>query len=358
MAALTNEQKELLTFLSRVSITDYLRQRWEPTVGSLDRWITTFTQAGLLREATMREKFASIYGLEQYKALSKQYGLKTSGKKADLAQALCDVMPVHEIQKATAHVRLYHATDSGTNIIDAYAAEKIHAHDVMEGEAFTALLGGHLQGAVDTILRHKREFGFPRLQSSETVYNIATGSTTERSTVIHAEGFDGKTLQEAAYLLRHPIADIPLDEQKRRAIAARLALSCLIGADDKKVADHLLQTTHGVFPCPALVEFLKNPCGTLVGTDVTAVTPKQLAQIYAHTRFFEASTAVELAELLAKHFSTGIQIIAAKDPHCRICNAGKHHFSWSDIQSMPKLPRHWGCRCLYASWTKDIRDIF
>lgn len=322
-------QRQLLARLTVQPLDDYLKRVWEPYVGSLERLVRRFVAEGLLEDATLAEKVGAR-GLGELQTLAKQYGLKSSGTKAELGQRLAPVLPPAVASQMTAHLRLYRPTPAGQAIIDEYQRKEHAAYATMEAQALDALIRGDV---------HRAEAAALAFQTTYRYVVRVTGISTE----VH---------DQSTYLLAHPQPDLAVDAGARRAVAARLVLSLLLG-EQGRASKRLLDATGGSFACPAINEYLRhNPYrkGAQGDSEVEQSTPRMVADIYAHTLYGEASSVVTLRQLQAAHVGHGIQIIVFKDDGCSVCGHGKQHYRWAELVELPHLPRHWGCRCSYSPW--------
>jgi hypothetical protein len=156
----------------------------------------------------------------------------------------------------------------------------------------------------------------------------------------------------AAYLVNHPYDDLPLNECQRREVGAQIALSLFLGESVSGAVKRILQLTGGGFACAPLEEFLRtNPrCGYGPKTDPN--NPKDLIELYVQTRLGEATVTLRLKQVLRSRESRvirGIEILCMGDT-CEICSGGKRQYYWSEIDDLPRIPRHWGCGCCYVAW--------
>lgn len=165
-----------------------------------------------------------------------------------------------------------------------------------------------------------------------------------------SRGMPGPEVDKASYLLRASYRDVGVSEDQRREIGPRLALAELLGVSIGDAGMMLLEVTEGRFPCPDLERYLRGePTGGFT-TEHDPESPKDLATLYAHTRMFEATAWLDRTRLISNKIGKGITILHNNGDDCSVCHRGKHEFKWSEIDKLPALPRHWGCRCLYLAW--------
>jgi hypothetical protein len=212
-----------------------------------------------------------------------------------------------------------------------------------EQAALQALLQGDIADAARLIAQSKGEPG------------EVSGSPRPGSM-----GFPGLSpilVENAGYLLTLPYDDLLYAAEVRRLVGAQLALGVLLWERPEAIAMRLLGLTDGQFTCPSLDAFLRhNPPGKL-WFYFNPNRPQDRAALYAQTRCVEAAAAVRLKRLLAARDATprafgpqGIAIRYAGGHQCAVCLQGRRHYRWSECDELPKLPRHWGCHCMYVAW--------
>lgn len=323
---LTNAQIEFLSRLSKQAVDYNMSNTWTPIIGSIEQTISNFKKDGLIQDGLLADKFDIKYRLVDLKPLQSKYDVKSKGKKADIIKSLLEIIPQQEASALVSDILIYSLTPKGQNIIDTYFEQKKQAQKRMETEAISSLIKGDVNNAMKTIAQNESQ-------------QVFSGDTS----------FDNPPL-EVIYLLNGKYDDLVLDNKQRQEIGARLALSFLHGESASSAGKRLLEVTNGQFPCPQLIKFLQNPCGGYA-SHINPNNNKELAEIYAHTRFFEATSHRELKQLMSdRSLGKGIEILNAPNDHCPLCNVSKLHYSWSEIDKLPKLPRHWGCRCDYVLW--------
>ena len=155
------------------------------------------------------------------------------------------------------------------------------------------------------------------------------------------------------YLHDFSYADLELPEEKRKAIGRMLASSFRSGDPPEKIAPRLLKETGGKFSCAPLSNFMKSNHGSRFVKNYSVDSVADVCFLYIHTRFFEAENYEELNRLkvVASGISPAIGIMIVNVPgECTQCNAVKLTYTWSEVEAIPTLPRHWGCRCVYELW--------
>jgi hypothetical protein len=287
--------------------------------------------------------------LTELQSILKSRRIKSSGRKAELAARLVASVSGHEAERL-AGARRYFATEAGKRAIVAYEERKERARASMRSEVLIALLKKDVRSAGRIVAEFE----------SRRIFKRGMG-------IDWREGMPEQYIETAKWLVNHTYDDLPYPENIRRQIGAELGLVELI--DDKFCTSGLLTATGGEFSCPLLEAFLRNePCGWFAPTDDDAndeesdvraemkFAPGELAWMYAHTRMTEASCTVALRDILrfrGDDFFRGVEILLGGDRACRMCNNGQLKFRWSEVDRLPKLPRHWGCTCCYIAWSRD-----
>jgi hypothetical protein len=214
----------------------------------------------------------------------------------------------------------------------------------IEQAALQALVHGRLADAVHLIAQSDGESpGSPRLGR--------TGSL----------GLPPNLVDTASYLLTLPYADLPYPGELRQLVRAQLALGVLLWERPDAIALRLLQLTDGQFTCPSLEAFLRHHPPGRLWFHFNPHRPQDRAALYAQTRCVEAAAAVRLKRLLENRTRLqheigcrGIEVLYAAGHQCEVCLESKRQYRWSEIDGLPTLPRHWGCRCMYMAWSEML----
>lgn len=327
-------EKELLLKLSKSKIDDSLKMFWEPHLGSIEDRISNFIAEGLLEDSDIESKINSKYTVPQLKTLLDRCGAeyKPKDRKATLIGKLLSSVAQEDAEKMVADIKLYKATDKGQEIIKAYIEERDIQKRDMEKAVLERIEEGDIKGAYELIVDYDKKQVYSR-KLDKLGIDIDTWKTGRKVNLILNSSYD----------------DLPYNDEKRREIAENIALSEMLGEGINKVADRLLRVTDGEFNCEPLELFLsENPQGGYA-SKMNPDKPKHVAALYAHTKMFEASNRAELENLLKKDFVIGIKVLLADDQgDCEICRTGSLIVNKSEVDKLPRLPRHWGCRCLYT----------
>ena len=326
-------QYELLSCLTKQQVDQDLQQMWTPIVGSLEHNIALFTSEGLIEEASLEEKFDAKFRAADIKALLEKHQISVKGKKSELIAKYLDTIPITTAANEVADVRLYKATGEGKKHLELYEKEKEMARMTMEASTMAYLMNGDLMRAGQRIA----------LYESQQVFRRGTGIDWSR-------GVPEPYMKVAAYLLAHSYDELPLLENERKEVGARLALSALLGETYAEAGRRIIDVANGEFGWAVFANVLRTDpcCGYAAGCNLD--DPLEIAQLYARMRMNEACTSLDLEKLSVSRLGKGIKILPANGDRCISCTRGKHQYSWSEIQDLPRLPRQWGCQCTYSAW--------
>jgi hypothetical protein len=325
-ASFSTAQCELLLCLSRQRIDLQMEQAWTPIVGPLEHNIARFVSRGFLEEAPLADRFDAKYRVADLKQMLESNGIKAKGKKSEMITAFINAVSPGEAEALVADIRLYRPTPAGSHRIESYIATKEKAWQETEAEALSLLLKGDVRRAWSRIGRYQMSQMFPDPKWARSVPE--------------------PLLEEAACLMRLSYDDLPLDETHRKMAGARLAMSVMLGESFADTGKRLMAFTDGMFDWAQATAFSRpNPCGQDTLSD-----PASLAEMYATTRIKEALSHCELNSLKSERLGKGIKILPAHCADCNVCNGGKYHYEWSEIDLLPRLPRQMGCQCTYVAW--------
>jgi hypothetical protein len=316
-------QNELLLSLSRRDIDDSFREFWNPLVGPIDPYIQQFFQSGLIQDATLADRLDSAFRVKDLKPILESRGVKPKGNKPDLIRLVLENIPADEVRSMVPMVTRYRATDAGSVQIEAFRQWKKSDREAAELNALQLLRSKNLRGA--------------------------EGAADEyRGRQLQPSCLGERQLEAAKTLLSMGYEDLSVSSSQRFEVACRMALEALFGSTDCEGA--ILEICGGAIPCPDLISFMANPCGMAKG--YSADSPGDLAALYVHTKTFHATFLSDLKEMYAetREIAKGVEILYVDGEPCPICNRGKHKYRWSEINDMPTLPRHWGCRCVLCAW--------
>lgn len=324
-----------LEFLSRLPpIDDHAMRVWDPNVGSVESCVKSLQKLGFIREASPAEKLDRTHSVAQLKKLATQYGSRKSGNKALIIDSLLAVIPDRSLRALVEGVRLYAPTETGEAIVADFKQAKALERSDMEAEAANALRAGRIEQAANVVAAYE----------AKQVFGRGMG-------INWSKGMSDTTQEQAALLLNSSYDDLPLDPSKQEEVAVGLALSDLLGQGSREAARRLMHLTEGKFACPELEAYLRDKGHGGYASGAKPDNPRDVAEVYAHTRLFAASSQITLARLKRHRTGKGVEILPVNDD-CKICSGGPYRYAWSGLTDLPSLPLHWGCRCTYVPWVE------
>jgi len=326
--ALDSEDKILLKKLPGRSISDF--SWWEERTGKrVERSLKKFLRLGLVKRPGPEDALYFMTNAELKEILS-SYGLKKSGKKEELVNRLLDNVEQADLRKAIPKslFRTWALTEAGEETVrrfDEYLSSK---KQEVEKEAFQLLLDGNVDRAARLVLDLR--------DLKMEAYGLGFSD----------EELKKELKREAKKWLAYSYRDLDTTEELKRKAGAAIALGTLFGDSMRYGAKYLQDIFPDDFPCPSLKKFAdEHPEVYMVPRKKT---PKNLAVVYIHYHLFRLMNQDkkrQIMSLIRRGIAVGIRIDVIDD--CPICNTGVLYAVGGDINSIEKLPRHWGCRCGY-----------
>ncbi|MFN0012098.1 MAG: SAP domain-containing protein [Phycisphaerales bacterium] len=321
--ALDPSDLDLLTRLSR---------RYGQTAENLAQ-LRRFEALGLLQTGSTAERLSTLRDVAELKAALKSRALPVGGRKADLAARLAASLSPDECGALSREALCYVLTEAGRALVDAHAARKAQAAAEWERTLLDLLLAGKVAEVAAEIDRHKAaESGEPR-----------------PAFVLSASAY----VACATCVLGLDYRDVALPPEAACYVGPAIALGLMLGSTLPEATKRVLALTGGRFSCPALERWLAGePCGSFAlkcvprPTDTEERRAKRLAHIYVHTKMFTGSNAARLEAYMSNKWSDGIEVLTAEA--CPVCDGPRTVYLWGELADLPKLPRHWGCRCMYV----------
>ncbi len=315
-------------------------KEWATVAGSADAGIERLLAAGMIQVATPSQKLGHKYRVPELKSLLAERGAGKTGNKADLIARLLESLPPGDALRLVDGLRLYALTPAGQDRIEVFRkareqarVEEVQKQTTRQSAALACLRQGDTAGAGRLIAEYE----------AARPYGRGFG-------IDWKEGMPQGEMEIADYLLRHSYADLDLSDEQRREVGCILALSHMLGEPTHEMAGRLLKVANGAFHCATLQEWLRRErCGD-VAKGMEADNPLDLAYLYGHTRIGEAVCAMSLKQIVESLGRSGnVEFLPASESGCTICNHGRRRYGLSELGTMPRLPRHWGCRCVYLT---------
>jgi len=321
---------EMLYSISRYGIDQRFHEVWTPLVGSVEQTIHSFVDQKLVREADLASKMERKYRAS--KTIAGQHGAPVGGPKRKIIDGILSRIPADAAEALVSDLLAYELTQSGRALTDRYLSLKAREREMMEAAAVSQLEKGAVGTAGAVVARYEAAQVFPRGLGCDW-----------------ANGMAESVLQTASLLLQYTYDDLGLDAASRRKVAVQMALAELLGLGPRELRGPIKEATGSDhLPCDALQQYLRSApsCEYVHGRSWDSTD--DLVEVYCNTYQVRAANQAELEQLRVEHTGKGVLVDCIDD--CPECRRGKHTFRWSEMHMLPVLPRHWGCRCLYAAW--------
>ena len=340
---LTIQECEFLIVVTRMALTPRRASSWDEYLGDSQVTCKVLLSRGVMAEASTAEKVAAGFRVQDLKALLRERGLKVSGRKEELVSRLMEAMTGQEASDAAKSVTFFKLTPDGQQVVDAHLEEKASEKRKAEERALAYLRSGNYENAESEIVIFTDAYN--------RLFWQKKGGGRDADGILSATGPENHVY----YLLNMPVEELALGDNERRKVAEALAIGRLVCDELEDVTQRVLEVTGGSFPCPSIEDFLSSdPCGGYARR-FQADDPADVAAIYTHTKFFEASNTSELRWMMeAPWVSTIVVLVPKKEKthkdyyvYCPCCEEGPTEFDKRNPEAIPHLPRHWGCRCLY-----------
>lgn len=318
----------LLSKLSRSIVDEGVRTYWNGVVGSVDEAVQLMLGDGTLVPASASEKLSKLHTVPQLKDMLRAVGGKPSGKKADIINALVAATPSTDLDRLVGEVEYYTVTATGKEAMETFYAEMGTARTRTEEESYNLILTGDTKGAYAIWLRFLRDYDAEETSRLNALPPELVGVPSG-----------------ATYMLDDSLyGDLNHSAEEKQAIRAGMVFASMIGGS-MRGAELAFRHTAGEFRCPSLEEFLRSSqCEGFSASNDTD-DPMSRFDLYHHTKTMAALQADNLKQLLAEVGVEGIEILPVEG--CSLCNKGKLVYRRSELSKIPRLPRHWGCRCTY-----------
>lgn len=354
---LTWQQHELLALLAKGRLKPWMQKRIEQRCGSVDSHQRLFIELGLTRPPETSELLAEKFKVPELKALLKDRGQPTSGRKHVLARRLVESSTDDSIRALIADVEMTCLTARGEKLLDDFDSHRSTTNSQLESDAFSFLMNGDLPGAAKVVLRTAKRELLPHSSEGAVLGSLTIDSRLNVTTSDAHESVPLFGYDIASRLFRQHHRELPQHSQDyRRQVAAMLSLSALLGLTGFEPARRIMGLTGGDFRCEPLERFMRDHSKHGRPGEYDPDSPESVADIYVRTKLAEAYAERNIENIfLTRQWSRGIRISTINDHHCPLCHLQKSHYTWDEITELPRLPRHWGCRCSYTTWSNFER---
>ncbi len=327
--SLSLPQLELLRRIESSTVDVRMIQSWSRVGVPVEEEVAHFLRLDLIEEATLLRKLDIRFRVVDLKQLLVQRGVSPRGRKVELIDQLIGVLGAEAAKGLVDGMRFYSLTALGKRIVGLHTTNQQRIRNQLEKDVFARLNMGDVASAGALVAEYECRQLFAR----------GLGIDWSR-------GYPESELRSVMYLLSMSYPDLVLHSDDRRVIGISLALSLLLGEGPSNAGRRLLNFLGGSIDCPDLIRFLMHePCGGYARS-LNPSSPEDVAELYAHTKLGEALMMPRLREYVAR--GRGIGIVPVRGDHCPQCNTEPLEFARSEVDAVPKLPRHWGCRCTYV----------
>ena len=327
--SLDNEEKLLLKKLPGRSLMDF--GWWEDRTGKrAERVLKKFLKLKLVKRPGPEEALYFLRNDELKQALA-SYGLKKTGKKEELVERLLANVDPSDLKNIVPKslYKTWVYTEIGSAVVERFDEFLASKKREVEKEAFQLLLERNIDRAARLV--------FDLRDLKMEPYGLGDSD----------EAFKKGIKREVKKWLSYKYRDLDTTDDLRRKAGAAIALGALFGDAMRYGAAYLGDIFQDDFPCPSLKDFLEEHPEIYMAP--SRATPKNLAKVYIHYHLFRFSNQEKKKQIMSlarKGFDIGIRISVIDD--CPICNSGVLSARGDTINTIEKLPRHWGCRCTYV----------
>ena len=272
--------------------------------------------------------------INELKPLLKEYGIKhkSNSKKAELVELVLQSVPKEHLMKIAQNKNCLILTEKGNQLTNSYFEYKRKEKDSLIIKLYELLDKEEFEKAERAIREYELKQVFARGMNCN--WNTPDLRCIERIKEIY-NGISYNDLKNTPEFIR--------------MIKAEIALCELLGENQDKAYNRLICRTSEEINCPILEKYLdsKTEGGMIKNLEVNI---KNLTFVYMHTKSFEASNNVELRKIIdsiSRGIGNGIEILPPNSDECRICHSAKMIYKKRELNKIPKLPKHYGCRCMY-----------
>ncbi|MBU3154479.1 hypothetical protein [Clostridium estertheticum] len=337
---ISNADCEFLKYLNNKQLDNHIREsRFKEVLGDIEKRVQYYIKQGIIRVAGFEDVIPHMT-IKDLKALLDEHNIKikSSIKKADLAKFVFQNIPKDHFMKIVKDKNWFVLTERGGQIVDAYFENKEKEREALINALYVLLGRGEIEKAERTVASLEIKQVFPR------------GLNWDFSKV------DQRCIDRVREIYKLDYSDLNNTPEFINDLKDEVVLCELLGQNNERVYDRLKMRTTEEINCPTLEKYLsKQPEGRMLKSLGNRV--EDMTFVYSHTKYFEASNNVELRKLIQSINSgmgDGIEILNTK-VGCTVCNSGKLKFSKKALDKVPKLPRHYGCRCIYVLTFKDVK---
>ncbi|WP_336769849.1 Rho termination factor N-terminal domain-containing protein [Bacillus bombysepticus] len=327
-----------LEFLKYVNKKDYtsLPDYWSEYVGEMDTAISKFLHMGLLTEPN-EVQMLETNTVKKLKEIAKSNGVKgySKLKKAEVIDTLIQSISKEVIYQMHKDLTIYVLTPDGENLVNDYKEKKAKKHSQLISRIAECVEEGDLIKAAEAVIKYEQQQVIRRGLGMDW-------DTIEPNSVAHRS----KAVFNLSFF------ELNNTEEFKNLLKKHLIIGELLGEGFDPILNRFLTETTEEIKCPSLDSFLENPHGGYASRMKSNNNDKVL--LYMHYALFTASNQQTLHDLLSNKHGDGIEILKTEESEgCSICGNVKNVYLWKEVKDIPKLPLHFGCRCLYLPYFKN-----
>ncbi|HDR4897344.1 TPA: Rho termination factor N-terminal domain-containing protein [Bacillus cereus] len=327
-----------LEFLKYINKKDYTKvpNYWCEYIGKIDATISELLHMKLLTKPN-EIQLLETNTVKTLKELAKKNGIKgySKLKKSEIIETLLQNLSKEDIYQAHKNLTIYVLTPNGEKLVNDYQEQKNTERNQLIFRIAQCIEDNNLIAAAKAVIKYEQQ----------QVFNRGLGidwNTVEPNQLLN-------TSSEIFNLTFH---DLDNTEEFKKLIKKHLIIGELLGEEIGKISNSFLAETTEEIKCSSLESFLKNPHGGYASRMNSSNNDK--VELYLHYVLFKASNQKRLNNLLSVKAGDGIEILKTESPEeCSICGNVKSIYLWDEVEYIPKLPLHFGCRCLYIAYFKQ-----
>lgn len=317
-----NQKKTKTIFLlskiqnSKVSYT--LPDYWyKGLADSFEDLVSILINQGLLAYSDLQENLDNTT-LPDLKKVLKDCGLSVSGKKTILIDRALNNIQHDTLWQFSLKNARYKLTLAGLNLLNDFQAQV----DNMQDQLFNWIVEGNYEQAIMAYSNYQESVQLPDNGLPIPINPIET--------IKKVSSWD--------------YSDLDNSQEFKQIFIAAFALHELCGT---RITLTLDKYTQEKFSCPALINDIKKYKICYYEGDF--VDPDDAIKVYMQTKTM--GNAIDALTNLKNAGASTVQILSAMDD--AMCSACKKNvnkkFPLSEIEKIPKLPLHYGCRCCYVT---------
>ncbi|BCD00028.1 hypothetical protein BC30048_2930 [Bacillus cereus] len=324
-----------LEFLKYVNKKDYtnLPDYWCEYIGDIDAIISKFCHMGLLTQPN-EIQMLETNTVKTLKEIAKSKGIKgySKLKKAEVIDTLLQNISKEDIYQMHKDLTIYILTPNGEKLVNDYKHKKDAERSELINHIGKCIEERNLTRAAEVVIKYEQQQVFKRglgIDWDTTKPNHLTNRCNE--------------------IINLNFLDLDNTEEFKNQIKKHLIIGELLGEGMDVMNNRFLAEVTEEIKCSSLDNFLENPHGGYASR--TKSSNKDKVGLYIHYALFKASNQQSLNDLLSYKSGDGIEIVKAEGPdECSICGGVKDVYLWKEVNDIPKLPLHFGCRCLYVAY--------